>query len=39
MGLLRLNYVTIVEAFGGDASALATLDVSDVVDDGATYPQ
>lgn len=39
MGLMRLNYVTIVEAFGGDASALRALDVADVVEDRATYPQ
>jgi hypothetical protein len=28
-----------VEALGGDASALKTLDVSDVMKDTATYPQ
>ena len=39
LGLMRFNYVTIVEALGGDASALKTLDVSDVVKDSATYPQ
>lgn len=39
LSLLRLNYVTIVDALGGDSSALAALDVSDVVADTATYPQ
>ena len=39
LGLMRFNYVTMVEALGGDASALKTLDVSDVVKDSATYPQ
>jgi hypothetical protein len=28
-----------VEALGGDASALKTVDVSDVTKDNATYPQ
>jgi ABC-type Zn uptake system ZnuABC Zn-binding protein ZnuA len=39
LGLMRFNYVTMVEALGGDASALKTLDVSDVVKDTAVYPQ
>ena len=39
LGLMRFNYVTMVEALGGDASALKTLDVSDVMKDTATYPQ
>jgi ABC-type Zn uptake system ZnuABC Zn-binding protein ZnuA len=39
LGLMRLNYVTIVDAFGGDTSALEALDVSDVTADHATYPQ
>jgi ABC-type Zn uptake system ZnuABC Zn-binding protein ZnuA len=39
LGLMRFNYVTMVEALGGDASALITVDVSDVVKDNATYPQ
>lgn len=39
LGLLRFDYVTVVEAFGGDASALRALDVSDVARDAATYPQ
>jgi ABC-type Zn uptake system ZnuABC Zn-binding protein ZnuA len=39
LGLMRLNYVTIVEALGGDATALRALDVSDVVPDRARYPR
>jgi len=39
LGLMRFNFVTMVEAFGGDASALRALDVSDVVKDEAVYPQ
>jgi ABC-type Zn uptake system ZnuABC Zn-binding protein ZnuA len=39
MGLMRFNFVTMVEALGGDASALKDLDVSDVVKDSAIYPQ
>jgi ABC-type Zn uptake system ZnuABC Zn-binding protein ZnuA len=38
-GLMRFNYVTMVESLGGDASALKALDVSDVVADTAEYPQ
>jgi len=39
MGLMRFDFVTMVEALGGDASALKSLDVSDVVKDSAVYPQ
>ena len=39
LGLMRFNYVTMVEALEGDASALKTLDVSDVSKDSAVYPQ
>ena len=39
LGLMRFNFVTIVEALGGDASALKSLDVQDVVKDEAKYPQ
>jgi ABC-type Zn uptake system ZnuABC Zn-binding protein ZnuA len=39
MGLMRFNYVTIVEALGGDAESLKKLDVSDVAKDKAKYPQ
>ena len=39
MGLMRFDFVTLVEALGGDAAALKALDVSDVVKDSAVYPQ
>jgi ABC-type Zn uptake system ZnuABC Zn-binding protein ZnuA len=39
LGLMRFDYVTMVEALGGDASALKALDTSDVSTDTATYPQ
>ncbi len=39
LGLMRFNYVTMVEALGGDASALKTIDVTDVGPDSAVYPQ
>ena len=39
LGLMRFDFATIVEALGGNASALKTLDVSDVVPDSAVYPQ
>jgi ABC-type Zn uptake system ZnuABC Zn-binding protein ZnuA len=39
LGLMRFDYVTMVEALGGDASVLRAVDVSDVVPDAATYPQ
>jgi len=39
LSLMRFNFVTMVEALGGDASALMTVDVSDVSTDTATYPQ
>lgn len=39
LGLMRFNYVTMIEALGGDASALMTIDVSDVGLDTAVYPQ
>ncbi len=37
LALIRFNMVTIVEAFGGDASALLALDVSNVGPDTAEY--
>jgi ABC-type Zn uptake system ZnuABC Zn-binding protein ZnuA len=37
LGLMRFDYVTIVEALGGDASSLRNLDVSDVAPDTASY--
>jgi ABC-type Zn uptake system ZnuABC Zn-binding protein ZnuA len=39
LGLMRFDYVTMIEALGGDASALIDLDVSDVGPDKAVYPQ
>ncbi len=39
MGLMRFNYVTMVESLGGDAAALKAFDVSDVAPDEAEYPQ
>lgn len=39
LALMRFNFVTMVEALGGDASALKALDVSDVGPDSAQYPQ
>jgi ABC-type Zn uptake system ZnuABC Zn-binding protein ZnuA len=38
-GLMRFDYRTIVEALGGDASALNALTVRNVTTDKATYPQ
>lgn len=39
LALMRFNFVTMVEALGGDASALKSLDVSDIGPDDAQYPQ
>lgn len=39
LGLMKFDYVTMVEALGGDASALKNLDVTDVSPDKAGYPQ
>ena len=39
LGLMRFNFVTLVEALGGVASALKSLNVQDVVKDEAKYPQ
>lgn len=39
MGLMRFDYVTMIEALGGDASALKALDVSNISTDKANYPQ
>ena len=39
LGLMRFDYVTMIEGLGGQAPALRALDVSDVAPDGATYPQ
>ena len=39
LGLMRFDFATMVDALGGDASALKALDVSDVAVDKAVYPQ
>ena len=39
LGLMRFDYVTMVEALGGDASALEAFDVTNVAPDEAVYPQ
>jgi ABC-type Zn uptake system ZnuABC Zn-binding protein ZnuA len=39
LGLMQFDYVTMVEALGGNASALKNLDVTDVTPDTAFYPQ
>ena len=39
LGLMRFDYVTMVDALGGDASGLKALDMADVGPDPAKYPQ
>jgi ABC-type Zn uptake system ZnuABC Zn-binding protein ZnuA len=39
LGLMRYDYVTMIEGLGGTASRLKALDVSDVAPDQARYPQ
>jgi ABC-type Zn uptake system ZnuABC Zn-binding protein ZnuA len=39
MGLMQFDYITLVEALGGDASALKALDITNVAPDSASYPQ
>ncbi len=39
LGLMRYNYVTMINGLGGDAEQLATLDTTPGVPDDATYPQ
>ena len=39
LGLMQFDYITMVEALGGDAAALRAIDVSDVTVDRAAYPQ
>jgi ABC-type Zn uptake system ZnuABC Zn-binding protein ZnuA len=39
MGLMRYNYVTMINALGGEATQLAALDTTPEVRDDATYPQ
>lgn len=38
-GLMRFNFITMIEALGGDASALKALDTRPTVVDEAEYPQ
>ncbi len=39
LGLMRFDFVTMVDALGGDSTGLRALDVADVVTDSAEYPQ
>jgi len=39
LGLMRFDFVTMVESLGGDASALKALRVDDAAPDRAAYPQ
>jgi ABC-type Zn uptake system ZnuABC Zn-binding protein ZnuA len=39
LGLMRFDYVTMVESLGGDAMTLKALDTNDVSKDAAIYPQ
>lgn len=39
LGLMRFDFVTMIEALGGNASALKTIRVADVAPDKAVYPQ
>jgi ABC-type Zn uptake system ZnuABC Zn-binding protein ZnuA len=39
LGLMQFDYITMIEALGGDATALRNLDISDVAPDNAKYPQ
>ncbi|MGH9266180.1 MAG: metal ABC transporter substrate-binding protein, partial [Acidimicrobiales bacterium] len=39
LGLMKFNFATMVEALGGDASALKALQVADAAPDRAVYPQ
>jgi len=39
LGLMQFDYVTMVEALGGDAAAIRNLDITDVAPDSANYPQ
>jgi hypothetical protein len=36
---MQFDYVTMIEALGGDATALRNLDITDVAPDTANYPQ
>jgi ABC-type Zn uptake system ZnuABC Zn-binding protein ZnuA len=39
LGLMKLNFVTMVSSLGGDASMLEAIDVTPTAVDGAEYPQ
>ncbi len=39
LGLMKFDYVTMVQALGGDASAIQAVDVAGAVPDRARYPQ
>jgi ABC-type Zn uptake system ZnuABC Zn-binding protein ZnuA len=39
LGLMKFNFVTMVESLGGDASALKSVQVADAAPDRAVYPQ
>ncbi|MGH9136401.1 MAG: metal ABC transporter substrate-binding protein [Acidimicrobiales bacterium] len=39
LGLLRFDFVTLIEALGGDATELRAVDVTDVSSTSAEYPQ
>ena len=39
LGLMKVDFVTIISSLGGDASILDVFDASDVVTDTAGYPQ
>jgi ABC-type Zn uptake system ZnuABC Zn-binding protein ZnuA len=39
LGLMRYDYVTMISGLGGTTDALEALDVSDVTEDSASYPQ
>lgn len=38
-GLMKFNFVTIVEALGGDATAIKAINIDTKISDKATYPQ
>ncbi len=39
LGLMQFDYVTMIEALGGNATALRNLNITDVAPDNAKYPQ
>lgn len=39
LGLMQFDYVTMIEALGGDATAIGNLNITDVAPDNAKYPQ